>query len=47
MSKILILAENRFYLVEFFLAEPLVLAGEVFVVDSKMMLEVVPGIKEN
>ena len=32
-----------FYLVEFFLAEPLVLAGEVFIVDSKMMLEVVPG----
>ena len=43
----LILAENRCYLVKFFLAEPLILAGEVFIVDSKMMLEVVPGNKEN
>ena len=31
------------YLVEFFLAEPLVFSGEVFIVYSKMMLEVVPG----
>ena len=43
----LMLAENRCYLVKFFLAEPLVLSGEVFIVYSKMMLEVVPGIKEN
>ena len=43
MSKILILAENRCYLVEFFLAEPLVLACEVFIVDTEMVLEIVPG----
>ena len=43
----LMLAENRCYLVKFFLAEPLILSSEVFIVDSQMMLEVVPGIKEN
>ena len=37
------LAENWCYLVKFFLAEPLVLSGEVFIIDAQMMLEVVPG----
>ena len=31
------------YLVKFLFTEPLVLSGEVFIIDSQMVLEVVPG----